>query len=67
MFHNLCLFNVFHQVLVNKAMTIADLKEKLQSYVNVPMEYFKLFRIGSNSTGIETELTNLTDKLSMFK
>jgi ubiquitin carboxyl-terminal hydrolase 47 len=48
--------------LADKDMAIGKLKEYLQPYVKVPMEYFKLFRMSNNQ--VETECTKLSDSLT---
>jgi ubiquitin carboxyl-terminal hydrolase 47 len=50
------------RILTDKDMSIGKLKEYLQPYVRVPMEYFKLFHVNLSQT--ETEITKLTDTLN---
>lgn len=50
------------RVLADKDMVIGKLKESLQLYVKVPMDYFKIFRMSSNQT--ETECTKLSESLT---
>lgn len=53
------------KVLVHNHMIVANLKRALEPFIQVPMEYFKIFRIGASQT--ETELTRLTEDLTLFK
>lgn len=53
------------KVLVHNHMIVAKLKRALEPFIRVPMEYFKIFRIGASQT--ETELTRLTEDLTSFK
>ena len=49
------------KVLVDKRMSINKLKELIQQYVKIPMEYFKIFR----QLQMENECTRLHDSLSV--
>lgn len=53
------------KVLVHNHMIISNLKRALEPFIKVPMEYFKIFRIGAAQT--ETECTRLTEDLTSFK
>lgn len=53
------------KVMVHRNMTIENLKRALEPFIKVPMEFFKIFRIGSTQT--EIECTYLTDDLTSFK
>lgn len=53
------------KVLVHNHMIISNLKRALEPFIKVPMEYFKIFRIGASQT--ETECTRLTEDLTSFK
>lgn len=53
------------RVLVHNQMIISNLKRALEPFIKVPMEYFKIFRIGASQT--ETECTRLKEDLSQFK
>lgn len=52
------------KVLVHKNLIIANLKRALEPHIQVPMEYFKIFRYTSS---VETECSRLNEKLGMFK
>lgn len=52
------------KVLVHKNLIIANLKRALEPHIQVPMEYFKIFRYTS---AVETECSRLSEKLGMFK
>lgn len=52
------------KVLVHKNLIIANLKRALEPHIQVPMEYFKIFRYTS---AVETECSRLNEKLGMFK
>lgn len=52
------------KVLVDGGMILGTLKQKLEPFVKVPKEYFKIFRMSSLT---ETECTRLTEQLSAFK
>lgn len=52
------------KVMVHKSWNVGNLKQALEPYVKVPMEYFKIFR---HTTPSETECSRLGEKISMFK
>lgn len=51
------------KVLIDKRANHGYLKYRLQSYLKVPMEYFKLFK---NSTGSQQEITLLKEELNAY-
>jgi ubiquitin carboxyl-terminal hydrolase 47 len=54
------------KVLADRRMTVNKLKQKLQPFVKIPMEYFKIFHVLAAQT--ENECTQLTSTLnSAFK
>lgn len=53
------------KVLVHNKMIISELKRAMEPHIKVPMEYFKIFRMGSSHT--EVEVINLSEDLSAFK
>lgn len=52
------------KVLVHKNLIVGNLKRALAPYIQVPMEYFKIFRYTSS---VETECSRLNEKICMFK
>lgn len=52
------------KVLVHKNQIIGNLKRALEPYIEVPMEYFKIFR---HTSALETECSRLNDKITMFE
>nr|CAD7396000.1 unnamed protein product [Timema poppensis] len=53
------------KVLVDKRMILGTLKKDLETYVGVPLEYFKIYRLYSNQQ--EYECARLTETLSTFR
>lgn len=53
------------KVLAHRHMNIMNLKCKLEPYIEVPMEYFKIFRHTASHT--EIECTRLNEDLQTFK
>lgn len=52
------------KVLVDHGMNMGTLKRNLETFVRVPKEYFKIFRMSGTT---ETECTRLTETLNIFK
>ncbi|XP_070171838.1 ubiquitin carboxyl-terminal hydrolase 47 isoform X1 [Polyergus mexicanus] len=52
------------KVLVDKRMRFSTLKKDLEPFVNVPMDYFKVFRLSSSG---ESECSCLTEQLNSYE
>lgn len=52
-------------VFVHQHMTVSSLKRALEPFIKVPMEFFKIFKMGA--TQMEVEVTNLSFDLTSFK